>query len=514
MLISIILFSILFSHGFFVFCISKNSDSYIAAVVEHVPVVDNGLNASREQAIKLMNLNMDIYENHIIKASRQGAQIIVFPEYGLYGSHFFSRDSILPYLEELPDTTEMNQMIVPCNHSSFQSSPIFQRTSCLALTYNIVVVINMGEVEYCQNAQLTENATCPQDGRFQYNTLVVFSDKGQFLAKYHKSHVYGNEPFDEPLLQKAVFFDTNFGVRFGLLICFDIMFPSPQMDLYQLGIRDIVFSSWWVNFPPLITSTQVQQATSLMRKTNLLASGIGNSYVSSGSGIYTRGHPLKIYFNPSNSPHEKLLVAIVPKLQKNDLPNDSSDFRMIEEKEWENELEYEPETKINDFIALEEYAVAIFIPSANSSANLSISYRNLECQANISVSQDFKDAQEIFGLVAYSGPYGFLKNIEMCAFLKCYSADTCANQNYPIMQSAARFTSFSIRALSFNNTMSTLPLVAQTDIELLDVKDFDVADHSIRSNGHYFKDKTLLNLSVFSLQWNDEKKSLSHELFS
>lgn len=107
----------------------------------------------------------------------------------------------------------------------------------------------------------------------QYNTQVAFSETGQLLAKYHKSHLFEESNiFNQPTTPDVEYFDTSFGVRFGMMICFDMMFAHPQLDLlqvssfvnyrnvlmcYQMGISDIVFSTWWVNYPPLITATQV-----------------------------------------------------------------------------------------------------------------------------------------------------------------------------------------------------------------------------------------------------------------
>ena len=54
--------------------------------------------------------------------------------------------------------------------------------------FNMVVVINMCTLQYC-SAQNDTN--CPSDGRYQWNTDVVFSEQGVILAVYHKSHLFG-----------------------------------------------------------------------------------------------------------------------------------------------------------------------------------------------------------------------------------------------------------------------------------------------------------------------------------
>jgi predicted amidohydrolase len=74
-------------------------------------------------------------------------------------------------------------------------------------------------------------------------------------------------------------------VEFGLMICFDIMFEEPQKSLLEKNIQNFAYSSWWVNNingAALITATQSQQSWSRINKVNLLASGIGLNYASSG----------------------------------------------------------------------------------------------------------------------------------------------------------------------------------------------------------------------------------------
>uniref|UniRef100_A0A803T464 CN hydrolase domain-containing protein n=1 Tax=Anolis carolinensis TaxID=28377 RepID=A0A803T464_ANOCA len=79
-------------------------DTYIAAVYEHAVILSGATTAlvSREDALKLMNKNLDILEGAIKTAAEQGAHIIVTPEDGVFG-WVFTRDSIYSYLENIPD---------------------------------------------------------------------------------------------------------------------------------------------------------------------------------------------------------------------------------------------------------------------------------------------------------------------------------------------------------------------------------------------------------------------------
>lgn len=58
----------------------------------------------------------------IQNATEQGAQIIVFSEYGLFGSNFKTRDDILPFLETIPDVS--SSPVNPCaNPEQFSNTP-------------------------------------------------------------------------------------------------------------------------------------------------------------------------------------------------------------------------------------------------------------------------------------------------------------------------------------------------------------------------------------------------------
>lgn len=97
----------------------------------------------------------------------------------------------------------------------------------------------------------------------QYSALVAFSSTGALLARYRKTNLYFEPHFDPPEDQPitSAWFDTPFGVRFGMMICFDIMFYTPGVQIatnLTVGVKDFVYSSWWVNSAgPLLTGTQV-----------------------------------------------------------------------------------------------------------------------------------------------------------------------------------------------------------------------------------------------------------------
>lgn len=57
-----------------------------------------------------------------------------------------------------------------------------ERLSCMARNNSIYVVANIGDKKPCNSS----DPGCPRDGRYQYNTNVVFDPEGKLVARYHK----------------------------------------------------------------------------------------------------------------------------------------------------------------------------------------------------------------------------------------------------------------------------------------------------------------------------------------
>ena len=59
-----------------------------------------------------------------------------------------------------------------------------------------------------------------------FNTNLAFGRDGRVLAKYRKFHLYGaeQEKLDHPSVQDVSYFETDFGARIGLMICFDSIY--------------------------------------------------------------------------------------------------------------------------------------------------------------------------------------------------------------------------------------------------------------------------------------------------
>lgn len=223
-------------------------------------------------------------------AGSRGNTVVVLPEYGLTGPTFPTRESLRPFLEKVPDPAEA---AIPCNNTSWDiESPALAIASCLAMRCGMDVVIDIPEGALCSPT----DPGCPVDGAWHYNTQVALrGSDGAVVGRYRKQHLYFEPAFDVPTDQSPQTFVSSFGVQFGMLICFDIMFDWPASGLLGAGVRNVVYSTWWVNMPPFLTATQVQAGWANRSQVNLIAAGSGEEgWRSSGSGVYA--------FAPASAP--------------------------------------------------------------------------------------------------------------------------------------------------------------------------------------------------------------------
>ena len=87
-----------------------NAVSFVGAVVEFSPSFPNfGKAYTRAEAVASMMLNVNRLDKYAAQAKAQGAQIIVFPEYGIQADEPYSNwtrapgaGSIVPFTEPIP----------------------------------------------------------------------------------------------------------------------------------------------------------------------------------------------------------------------------------------------------------------------------------------------------------------------------------------------------------------------------------------------------------------------------
>ncbi|CAK1541581.1 unnamed protein product [Leptosia nina] len=264
--------------------------SYIAAVVEY--------ETNRDTDVNVQN-----YVNLIKDAANQNADIIVFPEMTL--NRLRSRSIPVPIYGLLKTYP------VPALQKDLYND-ILVAISAAARENMIYVVINIQEVMNCEDAPGEE---CPEKKTYYFNTNVVFDREGAVIDRYRKINLFGEISRTPALKPELGIFDTDFGVRFGHFICFDLMFQVPAVQTPQkYNVTDVIFPTMWFSEMPYLTAVQIQQAYAYQLDVNFLTAGANNVRVgSAGSGIYSGKAGALISIMPG-VPTTRLLVARVPKV--------------------------------------------------------------------------------------------------------------------------------------------------------------------------------------------------------
>lgn len=221
--------------------------------------------------------NIDKYVEIMENASSK-LDIIVFPEMTLNN------------METAVETPEPKDKVAPCD--GYPVDNIIRRVSCAARSSQRYVVINIVTKALCPDEDMVANedprdCKSREDGFSYYNTNIVFDRNGTLISRYRKFDLFGEE-VDKPSKPSLITFDTDFGVKFGHFICFDLMFRTPALELVRKeNVTDIIFPTMWFSELPFLTAVQVQQNWAFANNVNLLAAGANRPEVgSTGTGIY------------------------------------------------------------------------------------------------------------------------------------------------------------------------------------------------------------------------------------
>jgi len=163
------------------------------------------------------------------EAKTQGADIIVTPECAIAG---FSGDPKSSWIEG-GWYQQWDADTNPCDYpSSFLDAPSLVSLSCAAKTNKIAIVANLPRLV----------------GGNLYNTAIAFTESGE-LTSYAKQNLWGEAYYiDVPEGNNPKSFTTDFGVTFGLVICADLIYNHPLLDLLaDQNIRDFVAPVAWSN---------------------------------------------------------------------------------------------------------------------------------------------------------------------------------------------------------------------------------------------------------------------------
>uniref|UniRef100_A0A6I8MYI7 Vanin 1 n=1 Tax=Ornithorhynchus anatinus TaxID=9258 RepID=A0A6I8MYI7_ORNAN len=437
-------------------CVLQTSalESFIAAVYEHSVIlpVRTSKPVSYEDALSLMNQNMIVLERAIKSAAEQGAHIIVTPEDGIYGWSF-TRNTIYPYLEDIPDP-QVNW--IPCTDPNrFGHTPVQERLSCLAKNHSIYLVANIGDKKPC-------NATdprCPRDGRYQYNTNVVFGEDGKLVARYHKQHLFLNEDqFDTPREPEFVTFNTSFG-KFGLFTCFDVLFHDPAVALVsRFQVDTVLFPTAWMNVLPLFSAVEFHSAWAMGMGVNFLASNTHNtSNRMTGSGIYAPDSP-KVYHYDMKTDNGKLLISELashPRLSPTYPP-------AVNWSAYASSVEAFPMDQ-KEFKASLFFDMFTFMELAKDTGNYTVCQKDLCCLLSYKMAE--KRTDEVYALGAFDGLHTVEGQyyLQVCTVVKCKttSLKTCGE---PVETALTKFEMVSLSGTF--GTQYVFPEVLLSGIQL------------------------------------------------
>ncbi|NWV71493.1 VNN1 Pantetheinase, partial [Malurus elegans] len=390
------------------------SDTFLAAVYEHAVILPQLTHepVSHSDALALMNKNMDVLEGAIKEAAQKGARIIVTPEDGVYG-WLFTRESIYPYLEYVPDPVVD---WIPCTDPSrFGPAPVQERISCMARNNSIYVVANIGDKKPCNSS----DPECPSDGRYQYNTDVVFDPQGKLVARYHKYNLFVTErQFNYPKEAEVVTFETPFG-KFGIFTCFDILFHDPAVVLVsKMQVDTVLFPTAWMNVLPFLTAIEFHSAWAMGMRVNVLAANTHNkSMEMTGSGIYSPAGA-RAYFYNMETEDGHLLIAeldVHPRLSPATPPAVTwNSYALSVERLSQNDHEFSG-------IIFEEHFT--FTELTKPEGNLTLCQKDLCCHLNYKMAEKRDDEVYVLGvfdgLHIVEGRY----YMQVCALLKCLSTN-------------------------------------------------------------------------------------------
>ncbi|VDI56530.1 pantetheine hydrolase [Mytilus galloprovincialis] len=282
--------------------------TYKGAVFEHSVIMPENTKewVNRSYALGNMMKNIDVYQKQAMKAGKEKVDILVFPEDGIYG-YRFNRKGVESYLEYIPDP-DLEDWNACDEPDRYNNTEIQRSLSCMAKDNELYIVANIGDNQPCSRQN---DPNCPSDDHYQFNTAVVYNKTGYLITKYHKINLFYEYQFDVPPERKSVSFETPFG-KFGVMICFDIIFRNPAIELLENhNVDNIVFPTAWMDALPILAAIQFHSAFAAGANVNFLAANLKNSsFKVHGSGIYSAEGYLDFHYD--NEDVGKLLIAEIP----------------------------------------------------------------------------------------------------------------------------------------------------------------------------------------------------------
>ncbi|OWF54210.1 pantetheinase-like [Mizuhopecten yessoensis] len=439
--------------------------AFKAAVYEHDVIFppQRSRVLSRDSALQVMEKNLDVYKDQCAQAVKQKAQIIVFPEYGLYGLGW-TRQTLVPYLEFIPDPHTVSW--IPCDDPArYNNTEVQYQLSCMAKNSSIYLVVNFGARQPCSATV----PNCPSDGYFQFSTNLVYDSQGKFVARYFKQNLNSDEIyFNRPAITNYTVFTTPFG-RFATFSSYDIMFKDPAITLIKsMNITNIVYPVAWKNELPLLAAIEIHSAFSEGMHVNLMAA---NLHVLSkgyqGSGIYWPSGTSnnEIYYNnmkPGSG--GKLLVQELSAL---DTVVETKTTRKAKKQSTRLKTGTgDAQTRGNEFKAMMNHDLFTFVPLRTGYGHYKVCQNTLCCEtAYEGMFQNALYALGAFdGIHTYNGKYP----LQACTFVPCVNG-SISSCGQPSIKSIGYMDKMSFFG-NFSSTRYVLPEVLVTlDNSTLDI---------------------------------------------
>ncbi|KAF5285196.1 hypothetical protein FQR65_LT13311 [Abscondita terminalis] len=265
---------------------------YTAAVIEFYPDHDKSL-----QPDERLKRNIDGYLNVLKEIAEDNMlDIVIFPETTLVGNVIIAESKdFLPFTVEI----SINQSLCVAENATF-----LRRLACAAQTYKTYLMINIGE-------RVANNST--EGGWDYYNTNILLDRSGTIVSRYRKYHLFSETFINKTAHPDISIFDTDFGVRFGTFICFDILFKEPALELIQKhNVTHIIFSTMWFSELPFLTALQAQQQWSYAVNATFLSSGCNSPKVGSGGSGFFQGTDGAVAYDILGGAESKAFVAKLP----------------------------------------------------------------------------------------------------------------------------------------------------------------------------------------------------------
>lgn len=350
----------------------------------------------------------------------------------------------------------------PCTADSIVGIEVQERLSCMALNNSMYVTANMGERESCD---VGSDPQCPADGRYQFNTNVVFDPKGFLIARYRKYNLFLGEPaYNKPNSVDFTYFDTPYG-RFGAIVCFDIIFDQPAVELVEkYNVTHVLFPTAWMNQLPYYSAVTFHQAFAVGMRVNLFAANRHYpEYLFCGSGIYGSNQTYAYVYNESSTT-SSLLIAEVPATPM----RNANSVKESNVYDVSDHFDYEGELFADQFR---------FVWLNDTVGSASVCHNTLCCRLNYSREL----TEDVFALGAFKGLHSFEGQyyLEMCVLLKCRND----GQYQCLGDSKTSATRFSYFRLTGNfTTKYVYPMVVSDGIDPSS-GDWEFVSEHIVSNG-------------------------------